>query len=310
MSRDYLASAEAGRPAGFCYLGPVFRQGDDGPSEFLQAGVESFGRTDTAAADAEMLSLGLEAIAEFGITAPEIRMGDVGLFTALVESLDLAPAWKRRLVKDFNRAGRLERDLDVLAVKPAGARSEYEGVLAAMARSDPKAARALVTDLLSIAGINAVGGRSVDEIADRFLEQAALGAQTSLPQEMALLIERFLWIDRRSRQGRGRIARARERRQHQHRTPRSTCSRAAPASSRRAASTSRASVSRRGSSSASTTTPASNSACTIRPAASKRRWSPAAATTSCSAGSAARQPIPAVGLGVWIERLMACGSAS
>jgi ATP phosphoribosyltransferase regulatory subunit len=194
VSRDYLASAEAGRAAGFCYLGPVFRQGDDGPNEFLQAGVESFGRTDIAAADAEMLSLGLEAIAEFGIAAPEIRMGDVGLFTALVESLDLAPAWKRRLVKDFNRAGRLERDLDVLAVKPAGARSEYEGVLAAMARSEPKAARALVTDLLSIAGINAVGGRSVEEIADRFLEQAALGSQTSLPQEMAQLIERFLWM--------------------------------------------------------------------------------------------------------------------
>jgi ATP phosphoribosyltransferase regulatory subunit len=194
VSRDYLTSADAGRPAGFCYLGPIFRQGDDGPSEFMQAGVESFGRTDTAAADAEMLSLGLEALAEFGVSAPEIRMGDVGLFTALVESLELAPAWKRRLIKDFNRAGRLERDLDVLAVSAGAAHSEYEGVLAAMARSDPKAAHALVTDLLSIAGINAIGGRSVGEIADRFLEQAALGAQTSLPKDMGLLIERFLWI--------------------------------------------------------------------------------------------------------------------
>jgi ATP phosphoribosyltransferase regulatory subunit len=194
VSRDYLASAAAGRPAGFCYLGPVFRQGDDGPDEFLQAGIESFGRTDIAAADAEMLSLGLDAAAAFGLRDPEIRMGDVGLFTALVESLDLAPAWKRRLIKDFNRAGRLERDLDVLGVKPGGARSDYEGVLAAMARSDPKAAHALVIDLLSIAGINAIGGRSVGEIADRFLEQAALGAQTSLPQDMVSLIERFLWI--------------------------------------------------------------------------------------------------------------------
>jgi ATP phosphoribosyltransferase regulatory subunit len=194
VSRDYLASADAGRPAGFCYLGPIFRQGDDGPGEFMQAGVESFGRTDTAAADAEMLSLGLEALAEFGVSAAEIRMGDVGLFTALVESLELAPAWKRRLIKDFNRAGRLERDLDVLAVSAGAAHSEYEGVLAAMARSDPKAAHALVTDLLSIAGINAIGGRSVGEIADRFLEQAALGAQTSLPKDMGLLIERFLWI--------------------------------------------------------------------------------------------------------------------
>jgi len=54
-------------------------------------------------------------------------------------------------------------------------------VLAALAGSDPKAAHALVTDLLSIAASRG-GGRSVGEIADRFLEQAALGAQTSLPQ--------------------------------------------------------------------------------------------------------------------------------
>ena len=103
VSRDYLASRKAGKPAGYCYLGPVFRHRDKGPNEFLQAGIESFGRTDTAAADAEMLALGLEATTHYGVTAPEIRMGDVGLFAALVAALDLAPAWKRRLVKDFNR---------------------------------------------------------------------------------------------------------------------------------------------------------------------------------------------------------------
>jgi ATP phosphoribosyltransferase regulatory subunit len=67
-------------------------------------------------------------------------------------------------------------------------------VLAALAGSDPKGAHALVTDLLSIAGISAVGGRSIAEIADRFLEQAALGAQTSLPRETRALIERFLTV--------------------------------------------------------------------------------------------------------------------
>ena len=68
VARDYLASSAAGRPAGFCYLGPVFRYRPDRPSEFVQAGVESFGRRDIAAADAEMLALGLEATAAFGIT--------------------------------------------------------------------------------------------------------------------------------------------------------------------------------------------------------------------------------------------------
>src|SRR5882757_9388737 len=55
VSRDYLASPAAGRPEGFCYLGPVFRHPksdvsdsghpetrDEGSGEPLQAGIESF----------------------------------------------------------------------------------------------------------------------------------------------------------------------------------------------------------------------------------------------------------------------------
>src|SRR5215218_5899869 len=71
VSRDYLASTRAGKPTGYCYLGPVFRHRDNGPNEFLQAGIESFGRTDTAATDAEMLALGLEAATHYGVAAPE-----------------------------------------------------------------------------------------------------------------------------------------------------------------------------------------------------------------------------------------------
>jgi ATP phosphoribosyltransferase regulatory subunit len=195
VSRDYLASPSAGEAVGYCYLGPVFRHRGDAPAEFVQAGIESFARRDTAAADAEMLSLGLEATSHYGIAAPEVRMGDVGLFGALIAALDLSPAWKRRLVKDFNRAGSLAHDLDRLVSAAAIDRPEYQGVLAAMAGSDPKAAHALVTDLLSIAGINAVGGRSIGEIADRFLEQAALGASSGLPRATRALIEEFLGIN-------------------------------------------------------------------------------------------------------------------
>jgi len=194
VSRDYLASRLAGEAAGFCYLGPVFRHRADGPAEFVQAGIESFGRHDTAAADAEMFALGLEATAHYGIAAPEIRMGDVGLFAALIAALNLAPAWKRRLIKDFNRSGSLAHDLDQLVSDATIERPDYQGVLAALAGSDPKAAHALVTDLLSIAGITAVGGRSVAEIADRFLEQAALGASSGLPRATRALIEEFLGI--------------------------------------------------------------------------------------------------------------------
>jgi ATP phosphoribosyltransferase regulatory subunit len=54
--------------------------------------------------------------------------------------------------------------------------------------------RALVSDLISIAGIASVGGRSIDEIAERFLEQAALGASATLPRQTRTLIESFLAV--------------------------------------------------------------------------------------------------------------------
>jgi len=197
VSREYLASPLAGQPQGFCYLGPVFRYPrpeTDGASEFWQAGIESFGRPDKPAADGETIALGLQAAAHFGLTDPAIRMGDVALFAALIEALHLAPAWKRHLIKDFNYKASLAEDLDRLSLGAAQASPEYQGVLSALAGSDPKAAHALVADLLSIAGTTAVGGRSVGEIADRFLEQATLGAQASFPREISALIEQFLAV--------------------------------------------------------------------------------------------------------------------
>ncbi|WP_027580185.1 ATP phosphoribosyltransferase regulatory subunit [Bradyrhizobium sp. Ai1a-2] len=193
VARDYLTSSEAGKPAGFSYLGAVFRYRDGQPSEFLQAGIESFGRQDRAAADAEMLALALEATAAFGLTDVEIRTGDVALFNALIETLGLYPVWRRRLIKDFNRKVNLTEDIERLTLAGGHGRNEYQGVLAALAGSDRKAALALVTDLMSIAGATNVGGRTVAEIADRFLEQSTLKAG-ALPRDAIATIKRFLSI--------------------------------------------------------------------------------------------------------------------
>jgi ATP phosphoribosyltransferase regulatory subunit len=193
VAREYLASPKAGQAAGYSYLGPVFRYRGGAPSEFLQAGIESFGRLDRPAADAEMLALALEATRAFGVGEVEIRTGDVALFTTLIDALELYPVWRRRLMKDFNRKISLEHDIEQLTVASATTRNEYEGVLAALAGSDRKAALALVTDLMSIAGTSNVGGRTVAEIADRFLEQSTLKAG-ALPRDALTIIKRFLGI--------------------------------------------------------------------------------------------------------------------
>ena len=90
-------------------------------------------------------------------------------------------------------------------------------MLAALAGSDRKAALALVTDLMSIAGATNVGGRTVAEIADRFLEQSTLKAG-ALPRDALAIIKRFLAISGDTARGDQATALARLRRQARYRS--------------------------------------------------------------------------------------------
>ena len=190
VSRAYLASSQAGGVASFSYLGPVFRQGPGGPSEFVQAGIESFGRFDREAAEAEILTLALESAQGADCGPLWVRLGDAGLFTALLGALDLPAAWVRRI-----RRGHMRGENLAAVLAPAGnGGADHSGVLAALEGVDKKGARALVEDLLSIAGISSVGGRSAGEIADRFLEQAAMKSSLGISAEKRAVLERFLGV--------------------------------------------------------------------------------------------------------------------
>jgi ATP phosphoribosyltransferase regulatory subunit len=65
-------------------------------------------------------------------------------------------------------------------------------LLAAIEGQAPQAAKAFVEDILSIAGIARVGGRSAGEIAERFLARAA--NRTGLPDRARDVLERYLAI--------------------------------------------------------------------------------------------------------------------
>lgn len=191
----YLASSDAGAPASFAYGGTVFRfpadnAGEGAGGELLQAGLESFGREDREAADAEILATAVEASQNAGAGRLSIRTGDAGLVSLFLDRLDLPPAWRRRLEIGHARGEELSA---IFAPRPNG--REQAGVLAALEKVDAREARALVEDLLSIAGISAVGGRSAGEIAERFLEQAALASGAGVSAEKRALVEAFFAIE-------------------------------------------------------------------------------------------------------------------
>ena len=195
VSLHHLATAADGSVGAYAYRGPLFRFRAEGASEFLQAGFESFGRRDAGEADAEILALAIEAAAALGLGAPEIRMGDAGIVAAMLDALDLPPVWRRRLASDLQRSRNLDEDLARHGEEtPKNGAATYAGFLAALEGSDPGAARAAVADLLSIAGIQPVGGRSVDEIADRFLEQAALSSGRGVAAEKVALTRRIFTV--------------------------------------------------------------------------------------------------------------------
>lgn len=190
VCRAYLASPQAGREAAFSYCGPVFRFRPGRSGEFAQAGLESFGRADAEAADAEILSVALEAAEAAGLGDPQVRIGDAGLVTALLDALKLPPARLRRVRRGLMRG----RPLAEIFAQPVNGGADHSGVLAALEGADRQGARALVENLLSIAGLKTVGGRSAGEIAERFLEQAADRAGPPVADEQRAVLERFFAI--------------------------------------------------------------------------------------------------------------------
>jgi ATP phosphoribosyltransferase regulatory subunit len=192
VAREWLAAGAADRAA-FSYCGPVFRLRPGEVGEFVQAGIESFGRADVEAADAEVLAMALEAVEGAGLARPDVRVGDVGLFSALVAALDLPPARVRKIKRAYAQGALDAAALDGLS-NGHGLAGEHAGLLKAMQGQDPRAARAFVEDILKIAGIASVGGRSAGEIAERFLAQAAADADGGIPAETRAVLERFLAV--------------------------------------------------------------------------------------------------------------------
>jgi len=152
VSREYLASAAAGKAQGYCYLGPVFRQSvhSDKASEFCQPG-SSPSEHGYRSADAEMLALDWKPRPTTVLRSRRFPWADVALLQTWWLRLTLLPP---RAAPDqgFQSQAFAAQDIDRL---PAMRRGRYPDITAfsrCPCGLDPRPRNALVTDLLSIAG--------------------------------------------------------------------------------------------------------------------------------------------------------------
>jgi ATP phosphoribosyltransferase regulatory subunit len=194
----YLKSGIIGRRLDQVFVGPVFRHRPGESGEFTQVSLESIGRNDREAADVDVLAETYGAVTDaIGDAALGITIGDLGLFSTLLEALALDGVTSRRLALALGE-GRLVSLLDPQRLaerkqEPRGL-TRYSGVLDALKGADPQEAKAFVKDLLSMAGITATGGRTAEDIAGRFLQRAREDAQ-QLGPEQADILRRFLAIE-------------------------------------------------------------------------------------------------------------------
>jgi ATP phosphoribosyltransferase regulatory subunit len=172
-------------PARISYNGLVFRHQPGEPhrpTQFFQAGVELLGLEDRAAGEREILSLAIEALRAAGLKEFSLRIGDVALFGALVDSLTLPKQWRWRLKRHFWRAGYVENLIQWLAQEnnkggshKAPTRAELEAMLDSEAEAPP-------------------AGRSREEIIARALDRGAEAAALHLDPKVSSAIIKLLDI--------------------------------------------------------------------------------------------------------------------
>ena len=191
---------QGGHMARYCYNGPAFRYQPNassvaGPREFRQAGIESIGEVKREQADAEVLTLAVEGLREAGLEGFLIKIGDLGLFEALILAIDMPERWRQRLWRSFWRPSAFHDLLDRLAAGKGGWISEPAGVLLAEIDTDDIGnAEEWVEKYLDAQDIPLIGNRTCTEIAERLMHRAADAREAPLDDGTVRLIEDYLRI--------------------------------------------------------------------------------------------------------------------
>ncbi len=167
--------AGGGAPARYGYAGTVFRQRQDEPAEFRQAGIEDIGDTDRLGADARSIADALALCNEAaGGNGWRVTLGDQAVFEAVVRALGLPSGWRKKLARSFGAPDKVEALIASLGSPRDRPSGHPEEITAALEAGDAVALAAAIAARMDEYGFAAAASRSPGEIAARMLEQAAL----------------------------------------------------------------------------------------------------------------------------------------
>lgn len=189
--RYHLSHAEnPAAEAKYCYLGPAFRFPDErlSPQEFNQAGLEWFGAADISA-EARILKLAISALEAAGATSLKVTLGDVGLFTALLDDTEMPDRWRRRLRHQFWRPLAFQNLLATIAAGHSQKRTSISPVIDEFKNGDA------TTTWLEQNNIPLLGTRTLAEISSRLAEKYADRSQNPLDPTKRQAIENYLNIE-------------------------------------------------------------------------------------------------------------------
>ena len=178
------------REARLCYVGPAFRYeatSEGRYRQFIQAGAELIGAKREEAADAEVLEVAVEAVSEAGLKDLLVEVGDLGILHAFIDGLPVAEASKprlRRLAFRSRNQSRLMAAVESLEANEGEGEAGLGELTSLLANMTTSKAELLIGEVLALADVRHIGGRTSEEIVERLIARASQESAGSVSREL------------------------------------------------------------------------------------------------------------------------------
>lgn len=184
------------------YRGPVFRlpaiAGE--PVEYEQIGLERFGANRGVEEDVWLFEALAEACVAAGLDTGQTSFGDLSIFPAFVDALNVPADVAAGLKRAFRQEGGVRAYLAGRSEKRTGITSRLKGM-------DRGEVAAFVDEIYAMTGLRPIGERSADEIVERLHQSAASESGSGMSEEVDRILTELLSMDVRYQDAPAALAR-------------------------------------------------------------------------------------------------------